>query len=252
VADRKISQLSTANAQQLHSGALLPVVDLLTVDPVEQNLKATLAQVGGVTSKLAANGTQGAPGVAFASDSNTGLYRPTEDQLAVATGGIDRVLVQSTAPFLRVNSGGLWREVWHEANLPYVEDTYVPVYSPATGAFGAVTYAVQIGTYVRIGSLVNVFIHMQTTSITVGTASGAVRVSLPIVAAATGRHTGFATYRANWVTTMPSGVRVEPATSLALLEAHPAVGTNTSSVLVTNMGTGAAANQLMVSFSYRV
>lgn len=46
---------------------------------------------------LAADGGLGAPGLAFASDSDTGLHRPGSNQLAVVTGGVRRMLVGSTA-----------------------------------------------------------------------------------------------------------------------------------------------------------
>lgn len=40
---------------------------------------------------LMEDGTAGSPGLAFASDLNTGFFRPAADQLAIATGGTERV-----------------------------------------------------------------------------------------------------------------------------------------------------------------
>lgn len=46
--------------------------------------------------KDAGNGTPSAPGVAFASDPNTGLFRPDIDTLAVSTGGVERARFDSS------------------------------------------------------------------------------------------------------------------------------------------------------------
>ena len=43
----------------------------------------------------AALGTAGAPSIAFVGDSNTGIYSPGADQLAISTGGTDRLFVAS-------------------------------------------------------------------------------------------------------------------------------------------------------------
>ncbi|RMG97531.1 MAG: hypothetical protein D6706_08395, partial [Chloroflexi bacterium] len=42
---------------------------------------------------LFASGTAAAPGIAFASDTNTGLYRPYSDAVSIATGGADRLFI---------------------------------------------------------------------------------------------------------------------------------------------------------------
>lgn len=43
------------------------------------------------------DGTEAAPGVRFAEDLDTGLYRQAPDRLAIATGGVDRLVVDGTA-----------------------------------------------------------------------------------------------------------------------------------------------------------
>jgi len=47
------------------------------------------------TVSAAADGTAALPGIAFASDLNTGIYRPGADQLAISTGGTGRVFITS-------------------------------------------------------------------------------------------------------------------------------------------------------------
>lgn len=52
---------------------------------------------GGANGAAAmADGTAGAPGLYFSADTNTGLYRPTTDNLAIATGGVERLRVTAT------------------------------------------------------------------------------------------------------------------------------------------------------------
>jgi len=52
---------------------------------------------GGANGAAAmADGTAGAPGLYFSANTNTGLYRPTTDNLAIATGGVERLRVTAT------------------------------------------------------------------------------------------------------------------------------------------------------------
>src|SRR5690606_1423084 len=44
---------------------------------------------------LAANGTAAAPGIAFNSDTNTGIYRPGTDTIGFSTGGNERLRINS-------------------------------------------------------------------------------------------------------------------------------------------------------------
>ena len=48
------------------------------------------------TVSAAGDGTAAAPGIAFATDTNTGLFRPGADILAAATGGVERVRVNAS------------------------------------------------------------------------------------------------------------------------------------------------------------
>ena len=48
------------------------------------------------TVSAAADGTAGAPGIAFANDLNTGIYRPGSDQIAISTGGTARLFVDAS------------------------------------------------------------------------------------------------------------------------------------------------------------
>jgi hypothetical protein len=52
------------------------------------------------TVSAAGDGTAGAPGIAFASDTNTGLFRPGTDILAASTGGTERARIDASGNFL--------------------------------------------------------------------------------------------------------------------------------------------------------
>ncbi len=51
---------------------------------------------GGGSAGSMADGTAGAPGLYFSSDTNTGFYRPTTDTLAIATSGTEKVRVDAS------------------------------------------------------------------------------------------------------------------------------------------------------------
>ena len=42
------------------------------------------------------SGSASAPGIAFSGDTNTGIFRPGADSVAVATGGTQRIVVDSS------------------------------------------------------------------------------------------------------------------------------------------------------------
>jgi len=69
----------------------------------QENIEVNLAVPGiqgakGDTGTVAAagDGTAAAPGISFASDTNTGIYRPGADQLAISTGGTGRLFVDAS------------------------------------------------------------------------------------------------------------------------------------------------------------
>ena len=61
-----------------------------------------LATTGNITAAnyIAASGTAAAPSITFSSDSNTGIYSPSADQLAITTAGNDRFRVDSSGRLL--------------------------------------------------------------------------------------------------------------------------------------------------------
>jgi hypothetical protein len=77
-------------------------------------------------------------------------------------------------------SGGIYVGGTAAANLldDYEEGTWTPAFTPQTGALGSITYSIQAGNYTKVGRQVTVTGRLQTTgSVTIGTASGAMRIS---------------------------------------------------------------------------
>lgn len=59
----------------------------------------------------------------------------------------------------------------------YEEGTWTPTFSPTTGAFGSITYTSTTGTYTKIGNQVTIHFRILTSALTVGTASGQLRIA---------------------------------------------------------------------------
>lgn len=160
--------------------------------------------------------------------------------------------VQNAAPSekLRILAGGgiTFNGDTAAANAlsDYEQGSWTPVYSPATGAFGSVTYDIQTGTYTKIGNIVNVRVSLRTDAITVGTASGAVSISgLPYTATG-GNSSGI--YSSGFGGDAPDIARAS-TTSLSLYF-RSASSANASLLQVSDLGTGANNNYLFISLTY--
>jgi len=73
-------------------------------DPASTDVLPIVDVVADVTKKIsiadllenAGSGTAAAPGIAFDGDSNTGIYRPGADQVAISTNGTGRLFIDAT------------------------------------------------------------------------------------------------------------------------------------------------------------
>jgi len=61
----------------------------------------------GTGTVSAADGTAALPGIAFASDLNTGIYRPGADQVAISTNSLQRLAVDASGN-INIDSGGVY------------------------------------------------------------------------------------------------------------------------------------------------
>jgi hypothetical protein len=85
--------------------ATTKITDLTAyTDPVSTDVLPIVDVSGDLTKKVsiadlmenAGSGTEAAPGIAFDGDPNTGIYRPGADQLAISTGGTQRLLIDDS------------------------------------------------------------------------------------------------------------------------------------------------------------
>ena len=78
---------------------VLPIVDV----GADVTKKISIADL----LENAGSGTAAAPGIAFDGDSNTGIYRPGADQLAISTNGTQRLLIEADGD-INIDSGGVF------------------------------------------------------------------------------------------------------------------------------------------------
>jgi hypothetical protein len=90
MADRKISDLTALTTPA--SGDYLPIVDISEAAAASKNKRITIEEL----MRGAPDGTAAAPSIAFESDTNTGIYSPGADQLAISTNGTGRLFVDSS------------------------------------------------------------------------------------------------------------------------------------------------------------
>jgi hypothetical protein len=89
MADRKISDLTALTTPA--AGDFLPIVDISEAAAASKNKRITIEEL----MRGVPDGTAAAPGIAFETDPNTGIYSPGADQLAVATNGTGRLFIDA-------------------------------------------------------------------------------------------------------------------------------------------------------------
>ena len=89
MANRKISDLTALTAPV--TGDLLPIVDISEAAAADKNKKITY----GTFLSSVPLGTAAAPSIAFTGDTNTGIYSPGADQVAISIGGTEKLIVKS-------------------------------------------------------------------------------------------------------------------------------------------------------------
>ena len=88
-------QGSTASGQAY---AAFPTRDLGTLpDQLQAVISAMQATIDGAGAGKFGDGTVTTPGLRFAADADTGLYRPAANQIGLAAGGVQRALLSNTA-----------------------------------------------------------------------------------------------------------------------------------------------------------
>jgi hypothetical protein len=138
-------------------------------------------------------------------------------------------------------SGGIYVGGTAAANLldDYEEGTWTPTFTPATGSLGSITYGIQAGNYTKVGRQVTVTGRFQTTgSVTIGTASGAMRISgLPFTVGV-----GEAFYSAATLTYLESWTTGDAPSS-----AYVATNSNLMVLRIRNAGSDGPENNMTAS-----
>ena len=88
MANVKITDLTSLTANETASADVLPVVDV----SADATKKLAISDL----HRSVPDGTLSAPGIAFQSDLNSGLYRSGTDAIALVTNGAARILIDAT------------------------------------------------------------------------------------------------------------------------------------------------------------
>ena len=169
------------------SNSVSPAVANTTIESADWNelfddvglaITGTLAK-NGVPSLSAplklANGSDSAPSLTFASDTNTGAYRKSADTIGMGTNGAEAAAFGTAGLALPAAGGatGLQATSW------------TPTVTFATPGDFSPTYAEQMGRYTRVGNIVFYALRLQFTTNAYTTASGIFRINgLPVTSAA--------------------------------------------------------------------
>lgn len=97
MANRKITAMTALTAPA--EGDVLPIVDVSEAAAADKNKKITVQEL----FKGAPSGTESAPGIAFESDDGNGIYLAGTDNVAISTGGSQRISVTNTGTTITGN-----------------------------------------------------------------------------------------------------------------------------------------------------
>jgi hypothetical protein len=145
------------------------------------------------------NGVSGVDGTASnpsyeGTDSNTGIFFPAADTVAIATGGTQRLTVNSSGNTQTVGTisvgnatpstsgAGITFPATQSASSDantlddYEEGSWTPTITYTTPGTLSVSYSSQAGTYTKVGNIVTLSFGIRISAFTKGTASGDLRV----------------------------------------------------------------------------
>ena len=97
MANRKITAMTALTAPA--EADVLPIVDVSEAAATDKNKKITVQEL----FKGAPSGTESAPGIAFESDDGNGIYLAGTDNVAISTGGSQRISVTNTGTTITGN-----------------------------------------------------------------------------------------------------------------------------------------------------
>ena len=131
----------------------------------------------------------------------------------------------------------------------YEEGTWTPTLVPTSGSFGSITHSVQLGYYTKIGDVVTAHARVDTSSMSIGTAGGYLRVhGFPYTANGNAYQSIYVGYAWGYSTYWPSGGAMGGGTTTCYLYTNQG-DANSATVVPSNLGTG--QTYLYVSVSYK-
>ena len=231
-----------------------PAISFRTGDPEIDADKRIAFSIGAVATDTQNSGLKNDSDLLFMS--GKGVSTPFEVMRITSAGNVG---IGTTSPAtkldvngsIRTSTGILFGADTAAANTldDYEEGTWTPTYEPASGAFDAITYNTQSGFYTKIGNMVSLRFFLRITSLTKGAASGGARVgNLPFAAANT-RATA-AVWSTSFLVNHPSVCQVS-LSEIVLYYRDDADGSSNNTLDVTDLGTGANANSIIVSLTYQ-
>ena len=127
----------------------------------------------------------------------------------------------------------------------YEEGTWTPIYLPETNSFTSITYNIQTGSYTKIGRVVYFSFSLRTASLTIGTATDALRISgLPFTVGGASQSTSLVGLSETWGGDYPSGAFARGGTQLVSMLYRTAANGGTLPIQVSDMSTSASANEI--------
>ena len=131
----------------------------------------------------------------------------------------------------------------------YEEGTWTPTYTATSGSFSSVTYQNQIGYYTKIGDVVNLHARIDTTGMSIGSASGYLLVSgLPFTAHGSAYQSAIVGYSWGFSSVHPTAGSTGTGMTALYLYA-PDRQYSTGSIVPSNLGT--STTYLYISCTYK-
>lgn len=141
-----------------------------------------------------------------------------------------------------------------ETLTDYEEGTWTPSYTTDGNPFGSITYtANRTGVYTKVGRLVTASFVIETSSITLGSASGNVTLSdLPFLVGTTLFQTGTLSYVFGFADDRPSAILARPSTNSAFLYYRDTADGNGINLTPADLAIGATSNLMYGALMYVV
>jgi hypothetical protein len=131
----------------------------------------------------------------------------------------------------------------------YEEGSFTPTYVTSGTDFDSVTYDTQEGYYTKVGNMVNARVYLRTDSITVGSASGTVRIGGLPFAAANSRNSAIV-----WATAFTGDhphIAQASGSELVLYYQTTSNGSSNNALAIADLNTGANDNTVIISICYQ-